>query len=205
MKKAFTLLELVFVIVVLGIIAAIAIPRLDRDVRQEAIDNILSAICYTQHLALTDDKTNPFDPNWQQTLWKISFSTSSNNLANFYTISSDLDKDGSVDKEETAIDPSNGQYFYNLGGNQDIDEGESPNIFIGKLYGINSITASGGCSSKHIAFDHFGRAHNKMGTASNNYNTYIQSDCKITMGFTDSDVPNIIFTIQKETGYVWAE
>ena len=64
--KAFTMLELVFVIVVLGILAALALPRMDRDLRQEAKDNILSAIRYTQHLALMDNKTNPLDANWQR-------------------------------------------------------------------------------------------------------------------------------------------
>ena len=72
-KKAFTMIELVFVIVVLGILAALALPRMDRDLRQEAKDNLLSDICYTQHLALTDNKTNPADPNWQSKLWKITF------------------------------------------------------------------------------------------------------------------------------------
>lgn len=56
---AFTMIELVFVIVVLGILSALAMPRIDRDLRQEAKDNILSSIRYTQHLALIDEKTNP--------------------------------------------------------------------------------------------------------------------------------------------------
>ena len=96
--KAFTMLELVFVIVVLGILAALALPRMDRDLRQEAKDNILSAIRYTQHLALMDDKTNPTDANWQNKLWKITFSSSTDNLANFYTVSSDSNGNGAVVK-----------------------------------------------------------------------------------------------------------
>jgi len=46
--SAFTMIELVLVIVVLGILAALAMPRLERDLRQEAKDNLLSAIRYTQ-------------------------------------------------------------------------------------------------------------------------------------------------------------
>ena len=173
-RPAFTMIELVFVIVVLGILAALALPRLERDLRQEARDNLLSAIRYTQHLALIDDKTNPADPNWQSKLWKITFSTSTDNLANFYTISSDLNGNGAVSKNETAIDPVNGKYMYNAGGDTTIDADESPNIFIGKTYGVimNNADFTGGCANaQHIAFDHLGRPHNGVGGATNDYST----------------------------------
>ena len=204
--KAFTMLELVFVIVVLGILAALALPRMDRDLRQEAKDNILSAIRYTQHLALMDNKTNPLDANWQKGLWKITFSTSTDNLANFYTISSDAPPyNGSVSKAETAIDPANGKYMYNLGGNLDIDADESPNIFIGKKYGVimKNANFTGGCSgAQHIAFDHFGRPHNGIGSATNNYSQYMTSDCNIIIGFEDSAIRDLNVTVATETGYV---
>jgi len=178
--SAFTMLELVFIIVVLGILSALAMPRLDRDLRQEAKDNILSSIRYTQHLALIDEKTNP-GSDWQKKLWQIRFSTSSTNIkAFFYTISSDSDMDGYVDTIESAIDPANGKYMYNLGGNTVIDSDESPNIFIGKTYGINSMIFGGGCSSaQHIAFDHLGRPHNGLGSATNSYSQYMSQDCTI--------------------------
>jgi len=208
-RPAFTMIELVFVIVVLGILAALALPRLERDLRQEAKDNLLSAIRYTQHLALIDDKTNPTDttdpayPNWQRKLWKITFSTSADNLANFYTISSDLNGNGAVSKNETAIDPANGKYMYNLGSDTTIDEDESPNIFIGKTYGINSMNFSGGCAgAQHIAFDHLGRPHNGIGTATNDYGTYMASDCNIVMGFADGSIKDLNISIATETGYV---
>ena len=72
-RNAFTMLELVMVIVVLGILASLAMPRMDRDTRQEAETNILSALRFTQNLALTDNKTDPSDPTWQKELWKLHF------------------------------------------------------------------------------------------------------------------------------------
>lgn len=200
--KAFTMIELVFVIVVLGILAAVALPRMDRDLRQEAKDNILSAIRYTQHLALMDDKTDPSNTNWQKELWKITFSTSTNNLANFYTISSDKIPYAAVSKDETAIDPANGKYMYNAGGTTVINSDESPNIFIGKKYGINSMDFNRGCSgAQHIAFDNLGRPHNGVGGATNDYSKYMTTDCIITIGFVD-DITALNITITTETGNV---
>ena len=205
--KAFTIIELVFVIVVLGILAALALPRMERDLRQEAKDNLLSAIQYTQHLALTDNKTDPTDPTWQKELWQIRFSTSdaTNNKAFFYTISSDTNQLGNVDKNETAIDPANGKYMYNFSGNTEIHADESPNIFIGKTYGINAINFTGGCSAQHIAFDNLGRPHNGIGGAANDYRTYMSQDCNIEFGFADGSITPLNVTIATETGHVSAD
>ena len=206
-SKAFTMIELVFVIVVLGILAALALPRMDRDLRQEAKDNILAAVRYTQHLALNDNKTDPSDTEWQKELWQIRFSTSEvTNLSFFYTVSSDVDQDGSVDKNETAIDPANGKYLYNLGGDTDIDADESPNIFIGKRYGINNIDFGGGCNEvQHVGFDQFGRPHTELGDASNNYSQYMTADCTIEFSFADASITPLTVTIATETGYASAD
>jgi len=206
MKSAFTMLELVMVIVVLGILAALAIPRMDRDIQQEAADNILSAIRYTQHLALMDDKTDPFDVNWQQKLWMIKFTGGSNA---YYTVSSDSDKSGSIEKTECAIDPANGKYMYHLNTNP-TQADESPNVVIGHKYGINSISPNGGCSSQHIAFDHLGRPFNGLKTtsggtlAANDYAKYMTADCNLTFSFAGGE-DNVSIIIEKETGYAYID
>ena len=201
--KAFTMIELVFVIVVLGILAALALPRMDRDLRQEAKDNILAAIRYTQHLAINDDKTDPTDADWQKKLWKISFSPSGNNLANFYTVSSDASKDGTVDENEAAIDPTDGKFMFT--DDSTIDADESPDIFIGKKYGVNSMTFGGGCANaQHVAFDHLGRPHNGIEAATNNYSQYMTANCTIEFGFADASITPLIVTIATETGHVSA-
>ena len=60
MKKAFTMLELVFVIVIVGILSYFVSSSFQRNPLREAADQVVSHIRYTQHLAMIDDK---FDPN----------------------------------------------------------------------------------------------------------------------------------------------
>jgi len=208
-KNAFTMVELLFVIVVIGILASLAMPRLDRDNKQEASDNILSAIRYTQHLALTDNKTDPSLINWQKSLWTIRFHTSDDNDidALFYTVASDMSRNGSIAKTETAIDPVNGKYMYNLNADTTIGSDESPNIFIGKQYGVDSISFAGGCSDdqQHISFDQLGRPHNGISGAGNTYSTYMNSDCNLTFNFTNSIADAFSIIIEKETGYAYID
>jgi prepilin-type N-terminal cleavage/methylation domain-containing protein len=202
-RPAFTMLELVFVIVVLGILASMAIPRLDRDLRQGAKDNILAAIRLTQNIALVDNKTDPTDPTWQRKLWTIRFSVAADNLATFYTVSSDTNANGSISQNETVPDPANGKFMYNANGDTTIDDDESPSIFIGKKYGIDTMNFSGGCSNaqQHIAFDHLGRPYNGISTATNDYSTYMASDCNITIAFIDTSITPLNITVATETGF----
>ena len=203
------MLELVFVIVVLGILASMAIPRMDRDLRQGAKDNILAAIRFTQHIALVDNKTDPTVNNWQKALWQIRFSnpTTPNNEW-LYSIGSNIDYLTSLDKDESALDPANGKYMYS-GDASPADDDESPNIFLTKLYGINNVTfndcaGTSGSGANHLAFDHLGRPHRGVtGGGSNNYRTLIKgSDCIITFSFIDTDITALNITIAAETGYV---
>jgi len=197
------MLELVFVIVVLGILAALAIPRLDRDLRQEAADNILSAIRYTQHLALLDNQHTFDSAVWQKSLWTIRFQAD----GSFYTISSNIDYDANVDENESTIDPANGKLMYS--SDAVIDSDESPNIFLLKKYGINTVdftactgTASGANTSKHLAFDYKGRPHKGVyNTAANDYRTIMNSDCSIRFKFINTSINDIVVNIKKETGY----
>lgn len=203
------MIELVLVVVVLGILGALALPRLERDVRQEAGDNILSAIRYTQHLALVDDKMDPRYSDWQKSLWAIRFTVSSSDPeGTYYTIGTDSNRNGSIDKSETAIDPSNGKYFYNSSGSfASRASDESPNVFIGHRYGIESIDFTGGCSNdnKHIAFDHFGRPHNGIASAGNDYGTYMTEDCNIKIGFKGTDLDDLTIIIEKQTGHAYID
>lgn len=74
MKKAFTMIELVFVIVVIGILAAVIIPNTRTNPVQEAAIKLLSQIKYTQHLAMVDDGYNS-TTTWYRNRWQIVMDT----------------------------------------------------------------------------------------------------------------------------------
>ena len=202
------MLELVFVIIVVGILAAMALPRLERDLRQEAADNVLSAIRYTQHLALIDDNHKFNDPKWQQRFWRIYFGTCEGKP--FYAIGSDDDAEGAtnarVDSDEAAIDPANGKLMWAHDGASCVSGSVSkndlsPNIFIGKKYKITTITPQGGCTNKYIGFDHMGRPYNSAfpTSTSPDYSGLVTSQCIFTFSLETGESFQI--SIEPETGF----
>ncbi|WP_295141005.1 type II secretion system protein [uncultured Campylobacter sp.] len=71
LKRAFTMVELIIVILVVGILALIALPKVKEDRLYEAVDQIVALIRYTQQLAIQDNLYNPNDPNWFKKRWGI--------------------------------------------------------------------------------------------------------------------------------------
>ena len=202
-RPAFTMIELIMSIVVLGILAAIALPRLEISHKQDAADAILSNIRYTQHLALMDYKHKFDDPKWQQRFWKIMFATCANGDY-FYRIGSDDDADsaGTFEKKEAAIDPLNGLplYLANNDINCDTDTSVSKEIFLTKKFGITNISAANCNNLFHIGFDHLGRPHQGYGNSvSPDYSSYMNTTC--TYRFTMSDGDTFDISIVPETGY----
>ena len=204
-KPAFTMIELVFAIVVLGIIAAVAMPRLDRDRTQEASDGILSNIRYTQQMALNDFRHSFKDPNWQRSFWQIQFEGCAGD-GMFFTIGADKDYGGDISESEAALDPSDAglPMFWRNTASCDIDDDTSAasrNIFITKLYGVTNVEGHGGCENlQHIGFDHLGRPHvGFSGSGVPYYSSYMSEKCTFT--FTVEDAPNFSISIAPETGY----
>lgn len=208
------MIELVMVIVVLGILAAMALPRMERDIRQEAGDNILSAIRYTQHMALMDNVTDPRNSDWQKSFWRFGVRTCLNAEGDvFYYVGSDENRGGNIDDVEAAVDPLSGKIMLGAAGTtcaSGVNNNASPNIFITKKYGIqntNMFTNCGGGdadAARYVGFDHLGRPHTGFSASgSPDYSSILTADCNLRFQFADTDIDDLVITIEKQTGHAF--
>ena len=200
-KNAFTMIELVFVIVVIGIITAAMLPRIDRDNVYEAAQQVISHIKYTQHLAMIDNKFDDRDINlpnpgdgWFQEMWQIRFQDCNGNTEHAYSIYSDEDHDAAIDATEAALDPLSKKRIDATacvaGPNQD------PNVVLSNKYDIDTVILAGPCfaTNNYIAFDHLGRPHINVANTVN----VAQAACTITLA---SNAENLTISVEPETGY----
>ena len=213
MKKAFTLLELVFVIVVVGILAAAILPNMKTNPVREAAIQLVSHIRYTQHLAMMDDKFDVGDQEWYKEMWQIRFTngngTSDNKPA--YVIFSDSSHTQQAEKSETARDPLSGLL---LNGGVSNIQWDDPDLLqktnLGNAYGITDVDFGSECNggngqAMRIAFDHFGRpiegdisAPILPLTVVNALN-FITGTCTITLSNGSNE--DVVILIEPETGY----
>ena len=212
LHSAFTILELIFVIVVIGILAASIIPSTKTNPLREAAIQLLSDIRYTQHLAMIDDKYNSNDAEWYKGRWQIVFSNNvKTNNQEAYTIFSDTPGySGDPSVTEIAKNPQNDNLLMSGGYTGTVKLDVNHNSFIGmkKLnigmsYGIDDISLDGGCSYSRISFDHLGRPFTgdqktMTGPYSAGTQRLITSVCNITIS---SEIDSITITIEPETGY----
>ncbi|QOY51443.1 pilus assembly FimT family protein [Candidatus Sulfurimonas baltica] len=172
MKKAFTMLELVMVIVVVGILAAVAIPRTQSNSLSEAATQVISHIRYTQHLAMVDDKFDVVNNQWYLGRWQISFSNANGTIS--YMIFSERqgayngnpDSDLVYSNSEVAVNPLNNRNF--LIGTEDNNFANDSSerltnlLDIGNKYSIQDFVVSGGSTgstSNGVIFDSLGRPY----------------------------------------------
>jgi type II secretory pathway pseudopilin PulG len=222
-KFAFSIIELIFVILVLGILASLVMGRMDRDLRQEASETILSHIRLAQQLALNDNKHRK-DNNkcWQRAYWRFEYGKCRNTTnpddgtaEYYYRVGSALTLDSSFNKKEAAINPTDGKYLYTINSCKDLKKDESPIILISKEFGINRIRKYGGCAKvQHIAFDHLGRPHHQIASYGvSDFSKIMTKDCKLKFEMS-SDVNNdgeinsddsFIVIVKAETGYAYIE
>ena len=201
------MIELVFVIVVLGILASLAMGRMDRDLKQEASETILSHIRLAQQLALRDNKHEANNPNWYTKYWQMEY-LECDNGDYIYRVGSHSTSNGSnwgIDvKREAAIDPIDGKYIWAEPVTCTSGTDTSENVLLTKKFGISNIVNSGGCSNiDDIGFDYLGRPYNGIALPlAADFSNIMTADCNLTFTMsTDGVNDEFIITIKSETGH----
>lgn len=217
MKKAFTMMELVFVIVVIGILAAVVMPRTGSNRLNEAAIQVVSHIRYTQHLAIVDDKFDVSDADWYKERWQIMFANTagSGNTWSYMIFSDSLGgSTGTPDVNEHAVNPLDNSKFlsggYSAGNIAYNNPKATRELNIGKEYGITNVSFSANCevNSKRIAFDYLGRplydgAHlldSAYRDGANSRLIQFSSGNPCTITLTNSE-GSVNIAIEPETGY----
>lgn len=187
---AFTMFELIIVIVVAGILSAVIIPRFERDNLRMAANQVVRHIQYTQHLAMVNDVYDASKPLWYKAMWRISFRSN-----NCYIVSSNTDLDMNYDRDESALDPLTKTLLYSNNSCAQ-ESSDDSNMFLYEKYQIDSIEFNDACgNNRFIAFDHIGRPHKTL----SDINDLMISECRITFY---SNARRAIVSILPETGYV---
>ncbi len=208
MKRGFTLIELVFVIVIIGVLSAILAPRFDRPSISEATHQLISHIRYTQHLAMMDNKFDPTQQFWYRERWHILFDNTDSTI---YTIASNRDGANDLNATDIAVNPSN--QISVLTGDIDIAGVDISNVTqdlnLRDEYGIESLRLTGSCRNINaISFDYLGRpisGNSSLDAVSYGATTLLQARCVITLRTTtdpDTDDNSREIAIEPETGYV---
>ena len=172
-KSGFTLIELIIVIIVAGILAAVMIPRLERDNLREAANQVVRHIQYTQHLAMMNDVYDASDTDWREKRWAIDLCSTAYSIAR-------------ADDSEVAEDPLTQR-----------DINGTDNNLANK--GVNYITPNTGCK---IVFDNLGRPYGIDSGTATTVSTDLLPTVTIRIKPDSGSTRYADINITKETGYV---
>jgi len=190
-QRAFSMMELVFVIILIGILSAVFIPHFERDNAGEAAFQIARHIRLAQHYALVQDKFKTADTEWWKGMWAVTFRTSKC----CYAVYSNQDYavgGTQADLDECAIDPLTKKRLYS-DSNCNEHTATTDDVLLWKSYGINYISMENCGTNNQILFDHFGRPYGSAGNL-------LANNCNITIRTKDDH--NATITIYRETGFV---
>lgn len=189
MKSAFSLLELAFVIVILGVVLGVAKFYFVADKNLAlAAKQIQNDLAYTRNLALMQAAFRAFDTSvakdeWFKARWQVYFirSKSATNDEQTYTIFLDKNGDGNANlgknelnlDREIAVDILNAKKLMNSGQSGVIskdDERANARFNIEQKFGVKAVEFKGACAgATRVIFDEFGRLYSPLKNANAPY------------------------------------
>lgn len=171
------MMELIFVIVVIGILTAVFIPRFSDNNLSEATSHLMSNIRYTQHLALLDDEYNASNVTWYNKRWSINLCQTG------YKISS-------LDGTRVGKDPSS---------KANMDGSVTKDYNLTAKYNTSLSAPAATCI---ISFDHLGRPYGFTNTPAPSSPTSNLLHTPVSITLTSGSNTATI-KIEPETGYIY--
>jgi hypothetical protein len=203
LKKSFSLLELIFVIILISILLATTLPKKQNINLEQASKRIITYLKFTRYLAMIDNKYKLDEPLWFKERWTLKFQNCAYNVGGLYfVVFSDKNQKGSPNKDECAKDPLSDKYLYS---HYDCVAGddESETVLLTKKYGVEKVTIS--CNSTNtlgsISFDINGEAHSRLGTDPDRKDQYkLNETCYIEL--FDKEENSVKIAIEAKTGFI---
>ena len=168
------MIELIIVIIVAGILAAVMIPRLERDNLREAANQVVRHIQYTQHLAMMNDVYDATNTSWYQNRWTIDL------CGTAYAVER-------ANSSDTAVDTLTKRDIN--GTDNDLSD-----------MGVTSVVVSPTAGNCRITFDNLGRPYGLSAAPTSSTGSPLTADSTIRLNASGGRYADI--TITKETGFV---
>ncbi len=222
MSKAFTLLELVLVMLILGVIFSLGSINLKKDKLLEGAKQILNDIRYTRTLAMMQDSFRVDElavakREWYKSRWQIYFiKSAATNYDQTYTIFLDKNGDGNANlgkndaniDREIAVDIVNPKKLMNSGQSGVINkdnEKTTSRFNISKRFGIEKVEFKGACSgTTRIIFDEFGRLYSPLRSAKNAFDKSLaKSSSTCILRLNSKYKKQICIVIDTLSGYAY--
>lgn len=222
MKTAFTLLELIFIIVIIGIVGITASSSFRKDTLVPATMQVLDHIRYTQQLALNQDIFTPApafslysdvdrkrkdSKQWFKKWWQMQIHEADDD----YTIYSDAPTSASTTNNYDALATSGVDLIATDPQTRELIAGKSTHVPSNYLKIANlqdeyqtSISFSGCGTKRRIAFDNLGRPHCTKSIDDSSdypYSEILKAPAKITL--TTSNGESSAICITPITGYAY--
>ena len=199
MKKALSLLEIIFVIVLIAIISSAIVPENKISKLNLAADKIILYLNYTRYIAHIDNKFDINDDEWEKKRWTLKFQRCSSTIGGmYYVVYSDTSGGTShFKKSECLKDPLTNKYLYS-GSDCQASKDESKYILLTKEFGVTNVDISCNSTSSlgQISFGYDGKVYSKLG----NSPIEITDQCQIKL--YDKQNNFITIVVEPKTGFI---
>jgi hypothetical protein len=197
---AFSLIELIFTVVLVSIIASQFIPKNNLSKLNLAADKIILYLKYTRYVAMIDNKFDASDTKWYKARWTLKFLNCRKSVGGLYFVigSEKSPYGGQLSEDECAKDPITNKWLYSSNYCK-LDEDRSKYILLTQEYGVTRVDIYCNKYSKHnkISFGADGNTYCKTNTISEDILT---KTCYIKL--YDIQENNITIAIEPVTGFI---